>query len=272
VAALGYPLVVGGTPAGADSATQQQADPALAQLEAIGVQLAHDETALNQTQGQLTDIAARLRQQAVSAYVDGGSANAPFQGAGGYDTLLQREYLGTVTGNEQDALHRLGRARSDLQAEQARLEADERFFQGARAGAGNVQVASAASATPDPSATSPLDINGPPDFAVALLKTLGDPVTPQNTQAILAWCQREGGAWNSPAHFNPLNTSLKMPGSHGINGDGVQSYTSWSEGLTATVATLNSGMYRGILAALSAGNSVQAVENAVASSPWGTHF
>jgi hypothetical protein len=52
----------------------------------------------------------------------------------------------------------------------------------------------------------------------------------------------------------------------------VQSYTSWSEGLTATVATLNSGMYRGILAALSAGNSVQAVENAVASSPWGTHF
>ena len=122
------------------------------------------------------------------------------------------------------------------------------------------------------SAMSSLAINGPPDFAVALLKTLGDPVTSQNTQAIVAWCQREGGAWKSPSHFNPLNTSLRMPGSHAINGDGVQSYTSWSEGLTATVATLNSPSYRRILAALSAGNSVQAVESAVSASPWGTHF
>ena len=63
-----------------------------------------------------------------------------------------------------------------------------------------------------------------------------------------------------------------MPGSHAINGDGVQSYTSWSQGLTATAATLNGGSYRGILAALDAGNSVAAVERAVASSPWGTHF
>jgi hypothetical protein len=256
----------------ADPATQQRADPALAQLDAIGMRLAYDETALTQTQGQLSAIATRLREQAVSTYVDGGSPNAPFQGTGDYKRLLQQEYVGTVTGNEQDAVHRLDRTRSDLQAEQARLQADERFFQGADAGAGKVQVASAASATPDPSAASPLDINGPPDFAVALLRTLGDPVTAPNTTAIVAWCQREGGAWNSPAHFNPLNTSMKMPGSHGINGDGVQSYTSWSEGLTATVATLNSGMYRGILAALSAGSSVQAVENAVASSPWGTHF
>jgi hypothetical protein len=270
VAALAYPLAVGPKPAVSDTATQQPANARLAQYNAIGVQLAHDETALTQTQGQLSTIAAQLRQQAVSSYVDGGSANVPFQGAG-YDKLVQREYLTTVTGNEQAAVRRLEGARSALQAEQARLQADERFFQVADAGA-NVQVASAASATPDPSATSPLDIKGPPDFAVTLLKTLGDPVTPQNAMAIVAWCQHEGGAWNSPAHFNPLNTSLRMPGSHAINGDGVQSYTSWSEGLTATVATLNSGSYRGILAALSAGSSVQAVENAVASSPWGTHF
>jgi hypothetical protein len=270
VSALAYSLTAGPKPAVADSSTQP-ADPGLAQLDAIGVQLAHDETALTQTQGQLGAIAAQLREQAVSAYVDGGSPNAAFQGGGDYNRLLQQEYLGTVTGNELDSVHRLDRTRSALQAEQARLEADERFFQ-AGAGRSNVQVASAASATPDPSASSPLDINGPPGFAVALLKTLGDPLTVQNTQAIMAWCQREGGAWNSPAHFNPLNTSLKMPGSHAINGDGVQSYTSWSEGLTATVATLNGGSYRGILAALSAGNSVQAVESAIASSPWGTHF
>jgi len=182
----------------------------------------------------------------------------------------RRSPLATVTANEQSAVRRLAQARSALQAEQAKLEADERMFQMAD-GAGNVQVASATSAGPDPSATS-LAINGPQGFAVALLQALGDPVTSQNTLAIEAWYQREGGAWNSPARYNPLNTSMRMPGSHAINGAGVQSYTSWSEGLTATVATLNSPSYRRILAALSAGNSVQAVENAVASSPWGTHF
>jgi hypothetical protein len=271
VAALAYPLAVGPKPAVSDPATQQPPDPGLAQYDAIGVQLAHDEAALTQTQGQLSAIAAQLRRQAVSAYVDGGSANAPFQGGGDYDTLLQKEYLGSVTRNEQDAVRRLDRTRSALQAEQARLEADEQIFQVAQGGGANVQAA-AASAILDPSATSPLAIKGPPDFAVALVKTLGDPLTAQNIQAIVAWCQREGGAWNSPAHFNPLNTSLKMPGSHAINGDGVQSYTSWSEGLTATVATLNGASYRRILAALSAGTSVQAVENAIAASPWGTHF
>jgi hypothetical protein len=271
VAVLAYPLAVGPKPAVSDPATQP-ADLGLAQYDAIGVQLAHDVTALNQTQAQLSAIASQLRQQAVSSYVDGGSASAPFEGTGGYKTLLQKEYLATVTGNERDAVHRLDRARTALQDEQARLEADERVFQLAAGGGTNLQAASAASATLDPSAMSSLAINGPPDFAIALLKTLGDPVTAQNTQAIVAWCQREGGAWNSPAHFNPLNTSLKMPGSHAINGDGVQSYTSWSEGLTATVATLNSPSYRRILAALSAGNSVQAVESAVGASPWGTHF
>ena len=271
VAALAYPLAVGPKPAISDPATPQPADAGLAQYDAIGVQLAHDEKALTQTQGQLSAVAGELRQQAVSSYVDGGAATPPFQGAGGYDGLLQNEYLATVTGNEQGAVRRLEGTRSALQSEQAKLEADERIFQVADGGA-NVQVASAASANLDPSAISSLAISGPPDFAVALLKTLGDPLTPQNIQALVAWCQHEGGAWNSPAHFNPFNTSLKMPGSHAINGDGVQSYTSWSEGLTATVATLNSPSYRRILAALSAGSSVQAVESAVASSPWGTHF
>ena len=134
----------------------------------------------------------------------------------------RRSPLATVTGNEQSAVRRLAQARSALQAEQAKLEADERMFQMAD-GAGNVQVASATSAGPDPSATS-LAINGPQGFAVALLQALGDPVTSQNTLAIEAWYQREGGAWNSPARYNPLNTSMRMPGSHAISrcgGDGA---------------------------------------------------
>ena len=48
-------------------------------------------------------------------------AAVPFQGAG-YDKLVQREYLTTVTGNERGAVRRLEGARSALQAEQARLK------------------------------------------------------------------------------------------------------------------------------------------------------
>jgi len=281
VAALSY-VAIGPRPALADSSAHwppgvtllalqsgtQLADLA-SQPDAIGMQLASDEAALVQVQGQVDTLAARLRQQAVNAYVDGTPANPPFQG-GGYSSVLQREYLATVTNNEQDALRRLDQARSALRAEQARLEADEQAGQSLVAQA-LAPGAIAASAGPDQS-TGSLAINGPPDFAVALLKTLGAPVTMQNIAAIVAWCQREGGGWGNVARFNPLNTSMRMPGSHAINGDGVQSYTSWSQGLTATAATLNGGSYRGILAALDAGNSVAAVERAVASSPWGTHF
>jgi hypothetical protein len=250
---------------------QQQADPAPTNPVAIGLRLANAETALAQTQGQVDAAESHLRQQAVSSFVEGGSAriaNSLFQGRGGYDSALRKEYVATVTGDAQDAVRRLVRARADLKAEQARLQGELQLAQATVAQAVSAPIL----ADQDPSTTASLAINTPPDFAVALLRTLGDPMTLQNIGAIVAWCTREGGAWNSPARFNPLNTSLKMPGSHAINGDGVQSYTSWSQGLTATVATLNSGAYRGILAALSAGSSVGAVEGAVGASPWGTHF
>jgi hypothetical protein len=113
-------------------------------------------------------------------------------------------------------------------------------------------------------------INTSHDFAVAVLEMLGDQVTSQNTGAIVSWAQAEGGAWNSPAAYNPLNTTKRMPGSHSINGAGVQAYTSWPEGLEATVQTFQAGPYGSILSALRAGTSEQAVERAVAFSIWGT--
>jgi hypothetical protein len=275
VASLSYPVAVGLRPALADPIPQQQANPAPTNPVAIGLRIASAETALAQSQGQVDAAESELRQEAVSSFVEGGSArvtNSLFQGQGGYDSVLREEYLATLTGDAQDAVRRLVRSRADLKAEQARLQGELQLAQ--------ATVAQAVSATgdgttltdQDPSATASFTISGPPDFAVALLRTLGDPLTTSNIGAIVAWCTREGGAWNSPARFNPLNTSMKMPGSHAINGAGVQSYTSWSQGLTATIATLNTGSYRGILAALSAGSSVGAVEGAVAASPWGTHF
>jgi murein DD-endopeptidase MepM/ murein hydrolase activator NlpD len=118
--------------------------------------------------------------------------------------------------------------------------------------------------------TSSGALNTPHNFAVALLNAVGAPVTSQNLLAIVSWETAEGGGFGNRAQFNPLNTTLQMPGSHAINLVGVQAYTSSSQGLTATVNTLRGGAYRGIIAALKAGNSAQAVERAVAASPWGT--
>ena len=107
-------------------------------------------------------------------------------------------------------------------------------------------------------------------FAVALLNALGAPVTSQNLSAIVSWEIQEGGGFGNRAAFNPLNTTLRLPGSRTVTRVGVQAYTSPSQGLQATVQTLRNGLYGGILAALRAGNSAQAVERAVAASPWGT--
>jgi hypothetical protein len=115
-----------------------------------------------------------------------------------------------------------------------------------------------------------LVINTPYDFAVALLSALGDPLTPQNVGAIVSWEKAEGGNWNSPAKYNPLNTTRRMPGSRSVTAVGVQAYTSWQQGLSATVQTLQAGSYSNILSALKSGTSEQAVERAVASSVWGT--
>ncbi len=108
-------------------------------------------------------------------------------------------------------------------------------------------------------------------WAQALLKSLGMPMTSENVVAIVSWEFAEGGHWYNTAHYNPLNTTQKMPGATVFNSVGVKAYTSWTQGLQATVITLRNGFYGGILSALRSGKSAEAVAAAVASSPWGTH-
>jgi len=107
-------------------------------------------------------------------------------------------------------------------------------------------------------------------WAQALLKSLNMPMTADNVAAIVAWEMAEGGHWYNTAFYNPLNTTQSMPGATVFNSVGVKAYTSWLQGLKATVITLHNGYYAGILAALGRGNDSQAVADAVASSPWGT--
>lgn len=80
------------------------------------------------------------------------------------------------------------------------------------------------------------------DFAEAVLIELKAPLTKRNLWAMLSWCQAEGDA----ARFNPLGSTLRRPGSTTFNSHNVQNYTSFPQGVSATVETLNYGADRRI--------------------------
>ncbi len=107
-------------------------------------------------------------------------------------------------------------------------------------------------------------------WAKALLVAMRLPVTADNVAAITAWEMAEGGHWYNTAYYNPLNTTQSMPGATVFNSVGVKAYTSWKQGLEATVKTMKNGYYDGIIGALRRGNDASAVAAAVGASPWGT--
>lgn len=79
-------------------------------------------------------------------------------------------------------------------------------------------------------------------FALSLLLEIEAPGTQRNLWALVSWMQAEGGS----AAYNPLNTTLLMPGSTNYNSVGVQNYTSFRQGIEATAYTLNYGADRGL--------------------------
>lgn len=118
-------------------------------------------------------------------------------------------------------------------------------------------------------------IKNPTDWANAFLGALGMPDTKTNVTNIVGWEAAEGGNWNNSAKYNPLNTEQPAPGSKSMGGGSkVQSYTSWQEGLDATVATIQQpgNGYPQILADLNTSQPWMDFSNAVSSSNWGTHL
>jgi hypothetical protein len=109
----------------------------------------------------------------------------------------------------------------------------------------------------------------PAGWARALLAADGLPQTACNFNAVTAWERAEGGGFGNQASFNPLNVNppatAGWPGHHAI---GAWAFPDVATGLRYTVRTLNNGLYGGILAALSAGNSAQRVCDAIMASPW----
>lgn len=141
------------------------------------------------------------------------------------------------------------------------------------------ETASTSSSTPatssaaGPAPATPAGGYSPQTWAAALVTMLGVAPTKQAIANIVSWERQEGGHWNNSATYNPLNTT-EIPASGGYSNTGTQgnikAYTSWAQGLAATVATIKNGSYGGVIAALGAPSAT--FEAAVNASPWGTHF
>lgn len=107
---------------------------------------------------------------------------------------------------------------------------------------------------------------GQEQFARDLLGGLGAPATAENVKAVVAWAKAEG----TKAANNPLATTQGWAGAGNFNSVGVKNYSSYADGVAATLKTLRNGHYGPILDALMRGDSATAVGQAVAASPWGT--
>lgn len=93
------------------------------------------------------------------------------------------------------------------------------------------------------------------DWRKDLLSALGAKPTPQNLKFLTTWQRWEGGHTHNDAKFNWLNTTRQAPGVVGsINSVGVKKFRSYQDGLRATVATLQSGLYDDIVGGLVKGD------------------
>jgi hypothetical protein len=115
-------------------------------------------------------------------------------------------------------------------------------------------------------------------FANRLLGKLGAPSTATNIEAMKKWMASEGGHWNNTAGYNPLNTTLNLPGSTLMKGGagrvaGVRHYTDWEQGLEATAITLTGRKagergYSAIIEAMREGKSVEEILGTINNSAW----
>jgi hypothetical protein len=105
-------------------------------------------------------------------------------------------------------------------------------------------------------------------WADQLLKQIGAPVTPGNTQFVYDWEVSEGGG----GKYNPLNQG-PVPGHPELTstgqqyGGGAADFVSWQAGLTGAQDYLQMGNYSGVLSGLR-NNDPVAARTALIASPW----
>jgi hypothetical protein len=107
----------------------------------------------------------------------------------------------------------------------------------------------------------------PLDFARALLNRFNFPQTENRIVSIVAFEAQEGGHYYNGARFNPLNTTLGMPGATNAVG-AVKAYTSWKQGIEATARTMAQSNMRAMMDALRRDARPHDFLVAVTSTPW----
>ena len=123
------------------------------------------------------------------------------------------------------------------------------------------------------------DKSTPEQWAKAMLTALGAPIKQDSIDALKTWARFEGGHFsnngNHGARYNPLNTSLKLPGSGPMSEKNklVQRYQNWDQGIDAAVKTLTGNRadergYSAIVEALRKGADKDAILAAVNKSAW----
>jgi hypothetical protein len=119
------------------------------------------------------------------------------------------------------------------------------------------------------------DKSTPDAWAKAMLVALSAPVNSDSIDALKTWARFEGGHYKNSAAYNPLNTSLKMPGSGPMSAKNqlVQKYANWDDGISATVTTLTGKRadergYAAIVEALRKGSDKETILAAVNKSAW----
>lgn len=105
-----------------------------------------------------------------------------------------------------------------------------------------------------------------------ILSALSAPTTANNVSKMTAWNACEGnktGGSGLPIN-NPFNTTLSYGGGVSVNSAGVKAYPSWQTGVQATVNTLASGRYSGVVTNLRNDGTGTQFAAAVGNSGWGT--
>ena len=108
----------------------------------------------------------------------------------------------------------------------------------------------------DASSLKSLSDNEVYDYYTQVMQGVGIADTANNRAFFAAWATQEGGSGGTKALYNPLNTTWNKSGATAFNynnGNPVKNYTSYDDGVSATVKTLRQGYYTPIVNAMQDG-------------------
>lgn len=170
---------------------------------------------------------------------------------------VHEEQLGALLADEQERLSQITRARQEATALIEQLVAQRQEHRAAQAKAMRARLASLGG-----------EVAPYGQWARLFLQAIGAPTCHQNLVVLVAWQAAEG----TQASWNPLATTLQMPGSIPFNSVGVQNYTSLAQGLDAIHKTLLRGAttygYGAILSSLGRCADAMATAQAINASSW----